>query len=90
MEELHILKAKHIITSHIWADILSVNIFLNLVLLGLGTLTHGGLDTPYDNRSWLTKVQVVTCQTALTYYLNQCWPLIAEFLWHMPESNFTV
>ena len=30
------------------------------------------------------------CLTAPSYYLDQCWLLISEFLWHSPQSNFTV
>ena len=29
------------------------------------------------------------CLTAPSSYLNQCWFLISEVLWHSPESNFT-
>ena len=30
------------------------------------------------------------CLTAPSHYLNQCWLLISEVLWHSHESNFTV
>ena len=30
------------------------------------------------------------CLTAPSHYLNQCWVLIREVLWHSLESNFTI
>ena len=30
------------------------------------------------------------CLTAPSHYLNQCWLLISQILWHSPESNFTL
>ena len=37
-----------------------------------------------------TLVQVMVCSLmALRHYLNQCWLLISEVLWHSPERNFT-
>ena len=30
------------------------------------------------------------CHQALSHYLNQCWQLISEVLWHSPESIFIV
>ena len=29
------------------------------------------------------------CLTAPSHYLNQCWLIISEVLWHLPENNFT-
>ena len=29
------------------------------------------------------------CLTAPSHYLNQCWLMISEVLWHSPDSNFT-
>ena len=29
------------------------------------------------------------CLTAPSHYLNQCWLMISEVLWHSAESNFT-
>ena len=29
------------------------------------------------------------CLMAPSHYLNQCWLLISEILWHSPKSNFT-
>ena len=33
---------------------------------------------------------IVYCLMAPSHYLNECWHLISEVLWHSPESNFTV
>ena len=30
------------------------------------------------------------CLTAPSHYLNQCWLITSEVLWHSPESNYTV
>ena len=29
------------------------------------------------------------CLMASSHYLNQCWLMISEVLWHSPQSNFT-
>ena len=29
------------------------------------------------------------CLTAPSHYLDQCWLMISEVLWHSPDSNFT-
>ena len=29
------------------------------------------------------------CLMAPSHYLNQCWLMISEVLWHSPDSNFT-
>ena len=48
-------------------------------------------DAIWRYKSVTTLVQVmVCCLTAQTHYLNQCWLLICEVLWHSCESNFTV
>ena len=31
----------------------------------------------------------VCCLTAPSHYLNQCWLIISELLWHSPESKVT-
>ena len=48
---------------------------------------------PSDARWWhgtgSILVQVMAwCLTAPSQYLNQCWLLICEVLWHSPESDF--
>ena len=39
-------------------------------------------------RSTLAQV-IACCLTGPSHYLNQCWPMISEVLWHSPYSNFT-
>ena len=40
------------------------------------------------SRSTLAQV-MACCLTAPSHYLNQCWLMISEVLWHTPDSNFT-
>ena len=50
-------------------------------------LIHCGL----VHRTGSTLVQVMACcLMAPSHYLNQCWLLIGEDLWHSPKSNYTV
>ena len=42
----------------------------------------------YKTWSTLTKV-MACCLTAPSHYLNQCWLIIIEVLWHSPHGNFT-
>ena len=45
----------------------------------------------WRHRSGSTLAQVMACcLKAPSYYLNQCWFLISEILWHSPGSNFTL
>ena len=47
-------------------------------------------DTIWQHKSGSTLAQVMAwCLTAPSHYLNQCWPLINEILWHSSESNCT-
>ena len=48
-------------------------------------------DTTWRQRSGSTLVQgMACCLTAPNPdYLNQCWLMISEALWHSPDSNFT-
>ena len=40
-------------------------------------------------QSWSTLVQVMTkCCQATRHYLNQCWLLISEILWHSYKNHF--
>ena len=42
------------------------------------------------HRSVSTLAQVMACcQTAPSHYLNQCWLIISEVLWHSPKGKFT-
>ena len=47
-------------------------------------------DSTWWHSSGSTLAQVMAgCLTAPSHYLNQCWLLISEALWHLPGSNFT-
>ena len=47
-------------------------------------------DTVWLHRSGSTLAQVMACcLMAPSHYLNQCWLMISEVLWHSPDSNFT-
>ena len=39
------------------------------------------------SRSTLAQV-MVCCLMAPSYYLNQCWLMISEVLWHSPDSKY--
>ena len=48
-------------------------------------------DPIWWHRSESTLAQVMAwCHQAPSNYLNQCWHLISEVLWHLPERKFTV
>ena len=48
------------------------------------------IDVIWRHRSGSTLAQVMAwCLTAPSHYLNQCWLLIIEVLWHSSESNST-
>ena len=50
----------------------------------------GHSDTIWQHRSASTLAQVMACcLMAPSHYLNQCWLLINEVLWHSSESNST-
>ena len=49
---------------------------------GINELTYCDLVTQYDDRD-LERL------TATSHYLSQCWLLIIELLWHLPDSSFT-
>ena len=47
-------------------------------------------DAIWLHRSESTLAQVMACcPTAPSHYLNQCWLIINENLWHSPKSNST-
>ena len=47
-------------------------------------------DALWWHRSGSTWAQIMAwCLVAPSHYLNQCWLLINEVLWHSPESDFT-
>ena len=44
----------------------------------------------WQHRSGSTLAQVMACCLgAPSHYLNQCWLIISEVLWHSPRANFT-
>ena len=43
---------------------------------------------PQLQRPWWWMVRITN--RGWWNYLNQCWLLISEFLWHSPENNFTM
>ena len=48
-------------------------------------------DPIWHQRSWAKLVQVMACcLMAPSRYLNQCWLLTNEVLWHSPEITFTM
>ena len=47
-------------------------------------------DATWQHRSGSTLAQVMACcLTAPSHYLNQCWLINNEVLWHLHEGNFT-
>ena len=47
-------------------------------------------DTIWWHGSGSALVQVMACWlTAPSHYLSQCWHLITEVLWYLPERNFS-
>ena len=47
-------------------------------------------DAIWRHRSMSTLAQIMACcLTAPSHYLNQCWLMISEVLWHSPDTNFT-
>ena len=48
-------------------------------------------DTLWRHRTGSILAQVMACcLMAPSHYLNQCWFLLSDLLWHSAESNFTV
>ena len=46
-------------------------------------------DAIWLHRARSTLPQVMACcLTAPSHYLNQCWPIISDVLWHSLEGNF--
>ena len=47
-------------------------------------------DAIWRHRSGSSLTQVMPCcQMAWHNYQNQCWLIVSEFLWHLPEGSFT-
>ena len=48
------------------------------------------IDAIWRHRSGSTLAQAMACcLTVPGHYLNQCWLMISDVLWHSPDSNFT-
>ena len=47
------------------------------------------LDTICDTFHMIWSTTYASHMLLDTNYLNQCWLIISEVLWHSPESNFT-
>ena len=80
-----------------FASMLQINTTLQHLDLGdcdlvSGTYSINSLwpsDTIWQQKSGSTLAQVMAwCLTAPSHYLNQCWLIISEGLWHSPEGKF--
>ena len=59
-----------------------------IVSFGLNSLRHSL--AIWRHRTWSTLVQaMVCCLTVPNHYLNQCWLILTEVLWHTHEGNVT-
>ena len=45
-------------------------------------------DIKLHHRVWSMVQVMACCLTALSHYLNLCWLIISEVLWHLLEGNF--
>ena len=43
----------------------------------------------WHRSGWTLAQEMACCLSAPSHYLNQCWLIIVEVLWHSPEGNFT-
>ena len=75
-----------------WGHFQKEEVLLNIIckkFLYIALLTRCGLVTPYGDRSGSALAQVMACcLTAPSHYLKQCWLIISQDLWHLPEDNF--
>ena len=66
---------------------------LHIYVSELGHLWFNSLwpsDAIWWYRRGSTLAQVMACcLMAPSHYLNQCWLIISEVLWHSPDGNFT-
>ena len=47
------------------------------------------IDVIWRQGTRTTLAQVMACcLMAPSHYLNQCWPMISEVMWHSPDSDF--
>ena len=64
--------------------------FVQVVLIKLELVlnTLWPSDAIWRRRYWSTLVQVMTCcLTAPSHYLNQCWRITCEVIWHSFQGN---
>ena len=77
-----------------WMPILRKMVFIfwqcpvSFLLLPCNSMWPSDTIRPYRYGSTLAHV-MNCCLTAPSHYLNQCWFIITDVLWHPPESNFT-
>ena len=72
-------------------EVYAVNAVADILHNGLDKETWQSLilEVPWQgSRSTLAQI-MACCLTASSHYLNQCWLMISEVLWHSPDSNFT-
>ena len=75
-------------TSNLFLSNISLQINSTQRALFLNSLRPG--DAIWRYRSWSILAQVMACcLTTPSNYLNQCWLMIIDGLWHSPDSNFT-
>ena len=72
-------------------DIESSLVQLNGIIKYLSQFNSlGPSDAIWRHKSLSTLALVMAwCLTAQSHYLNQCWVMIGEVLWHSPDSNLT-
>ena len=51
-------------------------------------LTHCDLVTPYGNIDPSESRAMACCLRAQSRYLNKCWVITNEVMWHSPKTNF--
>ena len=55
----------------------------------MGKIFYGELHAMWRRRVWSTLAEVMACYLmAPNHYLNQCYLLTSEVLWHSPQNNF--
>ena len=66
----------------------SVIDFCGLCNMGYHLNSLGPSDSMWRWRSWSTLVQLMSCcLTAPSHYLNQCWLIISQVMWHSSEDT---
>ena len=71
-------------------SVLNFSFYLDTALKSPPALKSGQSDALWWQRSGSPLTQVMACcLMAPSHYLNQCWLIIREVVWHSHESNFT-